>query len=167
MAALILSFGKKWRIAALLIVIAIVVNWWGECIPFRLWPICEKAGTKRINVLTFNINTARGNIDQKANKLIDIIEKYSPDVIYFSELSTPKRLSLDRFLKKDYPYFLFGHYHGFYSKYPLVEKMLSVKEAALNGNVIKCQTVIEEDTIAFRGCHLPSNGIGFVSAKQI
>lgn len=157
LAAFILLLCKKWRIGVLLIVLAIVVNWWSECIPFRLWPICEKAGFRSISVFAFNINTTSGYISEKVNKLVCIIEKNNPDVIYFSELSTPNRLFLDTSLSKDYPYTLFGHFHVFYSKYPLVERMMSGKEDILNGDVIKCQTIVGNDTIAFRGCHLASN----------
>ena len=31
--AIILSFGKKWKLVAVLLVLAAILNWWAECIP--------------------------------------------------------------------------------------------------------------------------------------
>lgn len=157
LAALILSLCKKWRIGALLLVLAIVVNWWSECIPFRLWPLCEKSGPRRICVLTFNISATKKKIGEKVEKLINIVGETSPDIIYLSELCEPNKSLIDTLFIKDYPYTLYELYHGYYCKYPLSEREMSRKDNAPKGDVITCQTVLGNDTIVLWGCHLPSN----------
>lgn len=156
-AALILSFCKKWRIGTLIIVFSVIVNWWCECIPFRLWPQCENAGPRSISVLTFNINGTKENIDERSEKLVKLIRKNSSDIIYISELGVNKKPFLDSLLTKDYIYTLFGNSHGFYSKYPLLKGKISGKDDFVTIDVVKCLSVVGEDTITLWGCHFASN----------
>lgn len=73
--ALVLSFYKKWRYVVSLMVFAIIVNWWSECIPFRLWPVCQNTVSRSISVLTFNISTTKEKKDEKAEMLAILIGK--------------------------------------------------------------------------------------------
>ena len=156
-ATFILLFCKKWRVAVLLIVLSIVVNWWSECIPFRLWPLCEKSGYRSIKVLTFNISSTKVDISKKAEKLANLIGKKSPDIIYVSELSETNKPLLDLMLVNIYPYTIYTYSHGFYSKYPLPERITLEDDNIKKGRVVKCLVVKGTDTLVFYGCHLASN----------
>ena len=51
--AIILSFGKKWKLVAVLLVLAAILNWWAECIPLRLWQINENGNDRTVKVMSF------------------------------------------------------------------------------------------------------------------
>ncbi len=156
-AALILLFLNKWRFVALLLVFAIIVNWWSECFPFRLWPICEKTAPCSISVLTFNICSTKEKIGKKAEKLADLIRVDSPDIIFISEIRKHNKRLLDSLLAIDYPYTLNYRSHGLYCKHPLSERMTIEAGNVKDGGVIKCMVFKGTDTIIVYGCHLPSN----------
>lgn len=165
-AAIILSFWKKWRIVVFLFVLAIVVNLWSECIPFRISPLCEKTSSRCIRVLTFNIKDSKERKGDKAEKLANLIGKKSLDIVYISELNKYNKRLLDTLLAKDYPYTLYNSLHGFYSKYPLSERIALDEDNIKKGRIIKCVVVKETDTIALYGCHLASNNYS-VDSKYI
>lgn len=156
-ATFILLFCKKWRVAVLLIVLLVVVNWWSECIPFRLWPLCEKSGSRSIKVLTFNICSTKVDISKKAEKLVKIIVDNSPDIIYVAEINKHNKRLLDTLLINYFPYTYCCYSHGFYSKYPLPERITLEGDHIKKGRVVKCLVVKGTDTLVFYGCHLASN----------
>ncbi len=155
--AIILSFWKKWRFSALLIVVAVIVNWWSECIPFRLWSISEKSGPRNIRVLTLNFSGTKKKTGEEIEKLVNIVGETLPDVIYISEFCEPNKSLIDKYFIKEYPYTHYELFHGYYSKYPLIERKMPRIDITPKGDVITCQTVIGKYTLAFWGCHLPSN----------
>lgn len=164
--ALVSSFYKKWRYVVSLMVFAIIVNWWSECIPFRLWPVCQNTVSRSISVLTFNISTTKEKKAEKAEMLAILIGKKSPDIIYVSELSKSSKRSLDTLLVKDYPYSLYHDSHGFYSKYPLSERVMSEGENINKGRVIKALVVKGGYSLTLYGCHLTSNNYS-IDSKYI
>jgi len=56
MVAIPFAWKKKWIVAIVLIVFAVVLNWWAECIPFRIWPLNDKGKGNTIKVMSFNID---------------------------------------------------------------------------------------------------------------
>lgn len=155
--AIILTFCKKWRIVALLVVLAIAVNWWSECIPLRLWNICKKTAPRSISVMAFNISGTKQNIDEKVEKLVKIIVDNSPDIIYVAEINKHNKRLLDTLLINYFPYTYCCYSHGFYSKYPLSKVIILEENNIREKGVLKCLAVNGTDTIALYGCHLPSN----------
>ena len=165
-AAFILSFCKKWRLAVLFVVLSILLNWWSQCFPFRLWPLCEKTGPRSVRVMTFNIRNTKEKNGEKAEKLALLIGKNSPDIVCISELSKSNKRLLDTLLTKDYPYTLYYRSHGFYSIYPLSGKIALEEDSIKKGRVIKCLVVKTTDTLTLYGCHLASNNYS-VDSKYI
>ena len=155
--ASVLIFCKKWRTGIFLYILTIVVNWWGECIPFRLWPMHEKESPYNVRVLTFNIGSSRKNISDKIDKLTDLIRNNKPDIIYITELGNSIKPLLDTSLAKDYAYSIYADSHEFYSKYPLSERIALGLNENEEINVLKCLVVKGKDTITLYGCHLSSN----------
>ena len=157
--AIILSFWKKWKAVVPLIVLAFILNWWTECIPFRLWPFNEVDGDKSIKVMGFNIDDSKGDFCTKAPKLAQLIIKYAPDIIFVSEISDANKPLLDSLMTKEYPYSTYSvnYWHCFYSKYPLTEwgKMKDVDSTEVG--VYHCKTAIGKDTLVVYGCHFASN----------
>lgn len=79
----ILSFWKKWKTIAVLLGLAAILNWWAECIPFRIWPLYESGGDRTIEVMSFNIDGTKEDFYIKAPKLAQQIIRYAPDIIFF------------------------------------------------------------------------------------
>lgn len=155
--ASVLMFYKKWRVGIFFLILAIIVNWWGECIPFRLWPLREEDNSSDVRVLTFNIRSSEENVGAKIDKLEELVRKNSPDIIYITELSKSVKPLLDSLFVNNYPYSIYNESHEFYSKYSLSEKITFGVNEKNERNVFKCLVVRGEDTITLYGCHLTSN----------
>jgi endonuclease/exonuclease/phosphatase (EEP) superfamily protein YafD len=138
-----------------------VINWWAECIPFRLWLVSNNIDGDVIKIMSFNIDGSTGEIHTKAPRIASLIESYSPDVVFITEFSEEDRLALDTLLAKKYIYSTLnkkGRFNYFYSKYPLFDDN-RLRDSLTNKriNIYSCKTIIKKDTIVLYGCHLPSN----------
>ena len=78
---------KKWRVALLLISIMLAVNWWSECIPFRICILKDSNNSNRLSIMCFNIDGSDGDIDEKAKNVREFIKHYSPDIVFIAEFN--------------------------------------------------------------------------------
>ena len=157
--AIILSFWKKWKVVVPLLVLVLILNWWAECIPFRLWPLNDRGGEKDLTVMSFNIDGTKEDFCSKAPKLTQLIKKYAPDIIFVAEVGDANRPVLDSLMTEEYPYSAVpvGYRHCFYSKYPLPEWKQIEREDVWDLGVYQCKAVIGKDTLMLYGCHFSSN----------
>ncbi len=149
---------KKWLVALILLFVCLGVNWYYECIPFRLWSISEKSEKKSLKLMTFNIDGANKDIIERAEEIIEIINDKDPDVIFLAEFYEDDLNVLDTLLSKTFSYStcVGGYFHYFYSKYPL-GVMTKLKSSGNGSGVFKCKVAMFNDSITLYGCHLASN----------
>lgn len=156
----------KKRIAACIsLLLAICLNWWAECIPFRLWPVNGAGDGQTIKVMSFNISGTSADIHPKVSTLVSLIKRYDPDLIFIAEISNKNKPVLDSLMQPTYSYTAFTtHYaHCFYSKREVQEWRKLKDENAEHLGVYICMLPVDGDTIAFYGCHFASNNY---NAKQ-
>ena len=157
--AIILSFGKKWKLVAVLLVLAAILNWWAECIPLRFWQINENGNDRTIKVMSFNIDGTKEDFMIKAPQLARQIINYAPDIIFVAELCEKNKPYLDTLLLNDYPYInsSVDCWNCFYSKYPLTDWEIIEDDEGKGGGTYKSKVGLEKDTLVLYGCHLASN----------
>jgi endonuclease/exonuclease/phosphatase (EEP) superfamily protein YafD len=157
--AIILSFGKKWKLVAVLLVLAAILNWWAECIPLRLWQINENGNDRTIKVMSFNIDGTKEDFRIKAPQLARQIINYAPDIIFIAELCEKNKPYLDTLLLNDYPYInsSVDCWNCFYSKYPLTDWEIIEDDEGKGVGTYKSKVGLGKDTLVLYGCHLASN----------
>lgn len=152
---------KKWKVVIILFLVTLCLNWWTECIPFRLWSLSGKGSGRCTTVMSFNIDGSSGDIKKKAPRIVSLIDRYSPDVVFIAEYCEDCIPALDTLLAKTYPYSTLCkrvYFHYFYSKYPLVEEKRFRDSASQKSiDIYSCQVNLHGDKVALYGCHLPSN----------
>ena len=156
--SLVLLLYKKWFTALLLLIICISLNWYFECIPFRLWALRDQQVKRSLKVMSFNINGTDKDIINRADRIVKIINEKNPDIVFLAEFYEDDLNVLDTLLRKSFPYStcVGGFFHYFYSKYPL--GLMSKLNSCANGSgVFKCKVSIYNDSITLYGCHLASN----------
>ena len=160
-AAIVCLLKKKWKVSSALLIGALCLNWWSECVSIHLWPISDDNGGNCIKVMSFNIDGSTGDIKKKAPRIVSLIEKYSPDVVFIAEYCENNIPDLDTLLTKAYLYNTLckkGYFHYFYSNYPLIEDMrLRDGDSQKGINIYTCKLMKDGDTVSLYGCHLPSN----------
>ena len=156
--SVILLLLRKWIAGLLLLVICIGLNCYFECIPFRLGPISEQPVSCPLKVMSFNIDGAETNITERAERIVEIINKNNPDIVFLAEFYEDDLNVLDTLLSKTFSYSTCtgGYFHYFYSKYPL--GVMTKRECGGNGSgAFRCRVAYEKDSITFYGCHFASN----------
>ena len=157
-----IGFGlkKKWKATLILITALLAINWWCECVPFRLSLLHEKDNAYRLSVMNFNIDGSMNKISVKAEGLVNIINSYNPDIVFVIEFSELYPGALDSLLKRNYPYTIYKNHiynsHYFYSKYPI----LSHKKLSQEGerhSFFNGVFHVNGSLISIYGCHFPSN----------
>ena len=159
-AAIVCLIKKKWKVALLSVVLTLVLNWWGECIPQRLFRIQPSQCSVTISVMCFNIGGSEFYTINDARQVYLLINKCNPDVVFISEFANKHSDFLDSLLKTDYRYTtspnsMCNHY--FYSRYPLFNYRRLVGNLEYLPGVFVCNIAKGEDTITVFGCHLASN----------
>ena len=156
-------FRKKWRLSLGLLIIALVVNWWGECVPIRLFD--AGIGNKRegLRVICYNIDGATGDPQDKASSIATFLHDHSADVVFIAEFNEQYPQSLDSSLSKEYgfstyPDSLFFQY--FYGEQPFFNSRRLKNSKGEWIGVYACSTLFMKDTIDLYGCHLASNNYG-------
>lgn len=158
--AIVCLLKKKWKVALLLVGVALALNWWSECIPLRLCPLKTRIESNSLKVMTFNINGANDDFSDRAEAICRIIKESAPDVIFVAEYPEQNPLLLDSMLRDVFPYrssksFKWMHY--FYSKYPMTQQRRLRDKDNYEIGAYVCSVFIGKDTIELCGCHLSSN----------
>ena len=159
-AAIVCMIKKKWKVALLLVGVTLALNWWCECIPYRLFRTQQSLCSKAISVMCFNINGSDYYTYENAEQVYLLIKKCNPDVVFISEFANNYSNCLDSLLKIDYQYTTYPNSmcnHYFYSIYPLVNYRRLVGDKEYSPGVFVSDVAKGMDTITILGCHLASN----------
>jgi len=158
---------KKWKVALLMAGVILLLNWWYECIPLRLWSLSDSGiGVK---IICFNIDGATGDAFEKAHNVREILKKYSPDIVFIAEFNEWTPDTMDSLLCRDYKYTTYPDsmfFQYFYSNYPVFNSRRLKDSDGKDVGVYACSTVIQGDTIDLYGCHLASNNYNERSERQ-
>lgn len=156
--SVVFALFKKRLVSLILLIVCLGVNWYFECIPFRLWSINEQPEKRSLKIMSFNIDGASKDIIERVEDIIKIINDKDPDVIFLAEFYEDDLNVLDALLSKTFSYStcVGGHFHYFYSKYPL-GVMTKLKNSGNGSGVFKCKVAMFNDSITLYGCHLASN----------
>lgn len=150
---------KKIILGALFIVLCIFVNWWSECIAFRVWPTIKPHKERCFSVLTFNIDGASIDFGNRASSIVELIKAINPDVMFLAEYGDNKKAYLDSLLSISFPFTTLANCgnHYFYSKYPVEKQRFVQGREDDNIGIYMTRVFIENDTINLYGCHFASN----------
>lgn len=165
---------RWWRTAGILVLTALLLNWWGHVVPINCLATQSSDGVQnRIKVLAWNIEA--GEYDSiKIESLCKIILEQDADLVFLAEDFYACCDKIGARLKPLYPYTSHDHCndsHYFYSKYPLKHWRWIAKDVDIRSVIIK--SCVEKDgvDIDLYGCHLSSNnyvsGISPMHANQI
>lgn len=163
---------RRWfRTAGLLVLLALLLNWWGHVVPLNCFA-SQGSDTvqNRIKVLTWNIHAAEYD-SIKIETLCNMVLEQDADVVFLAEDFYACCDYIDARLKPRYPYTSHDHCndsHYFYSKYPLKHWRWIARDIDSRSVIIK--SCVEKDGIEIDlfGCHLSSNNYGEGSyAKKI
>ena len=153
-----LLFKKKWITSVIILGIIVVLNYWAECIPFRLHSICDKCDNC-LKLMTFNINGASDDINKRVVGIVDLIKCIDPDVVFLAEYGENSNHLLDSMLTNFYPYTTLTKYGAqyFFSKYPLESQrqLLGLKGEDTGTYITKVN--IGDNSLCLFGCHFASN----------
>lgn len=138
---------KKARWMGLVLIVgALGVNWYTECIPLR-WSVGEKDDRLRegekgnFKILTYNIFTASEyftSVRENPIELSEFLKAQGADVIVFEEYYGDRCIALRKLLEDVYPYMEYQRFHcsqAVYSKYPLSnwnEMVVNLEDNALD-----------------------------------
>lgn len=158
LATIVCLIWKKWKIVFLLFGLLLAFNWWGKCIPFRLYNVSSVA--RSVKIISFNIDGATGDSIYKAQAVRSMLKQYSPDIVFLVEFNEWAPYTIDSLLREDYKYTTYPDnmfFHYFYGNYPFINsRRLMSKNGDLIG-VYACSTIIQGDTVDLYGCHWASN----------
>ena len=156
---ILLLFKKKWGIAIIFSLLIFTLNWWGECIPLRLYKKTPSYN-KNLRVLSFNIEGTVGDYYKKESGILKLVRQHSPDIVFLAEYNEQYANSMDSLLRKEYAYSTFPDrllFQYFYGRYPFINNRRLKGEDGNYLGVYACSVVIQKDTIDLYGCHLASN----------
>ena len=166
--AVVLACFKRWKWAVGVLVVAFIVNWYGEV--FALHPLggCSSETGERLTVMTFNIHAPSDNFDKRIAGIAELIREENPDVVFLCEIFTPYKHydeQLDSILKRTFPY---STYEGqtqwgnaFYSKHSI--ESVQVLSIPIGKCLPLASISIKGKSATLLGCHLSSNN--YVDAK--
>ena len=151
---------KKWGVAIFLIIITIAVNWWSECIPFRLWHKQNPCDDNCLHIISWNIDGSTGDTLEKARNIKAFLHENPADIVFVAEFNEQDPRALDSLLRTEYacttyPDSLFFQY--FYGNTPFFNSRRLKNNRGEWIGVYACSTVYQGDTIDLYGCHLASN----------
>lgn len=152
---------KRWLYACAIFLSIVIINRLCESFTYGRLFISSLKGSKAIKVMSFNINGS-DNIGIEAYKIIEIIKRQNPDLVFLAEFPDHQNevLVLDSLLSSHFKYKTYqrqGYGHYFYGKYPLINNNRLKDDAGNPIGVYECKICIDNDTIALFGCHLASN----------
>lgn len=156
--AIIFFLRKKWMLCLGVSFVALFLNNRFECLPVKISYQSQHGSEKIIKVLSFNINGSSDGLETRVPKIVDLISKQEPDVLFLAEYPDDNGEVLDTLLRKYFVYSTCGGRcaHYFYSKYPISEQ-IRLNDGNENIGVYKCLINLNGDSISLYGCHFASN----------
>ena len=159
--AIVFSLKKRFLVCGIVIVMALALNWYSECVALNVFGQDKDGRGKALRVLTWNINTDYTDSKEKLQKIADVIFVEDPDVVFVAEVMWMAADTLTQIMDEKYPYttivrkeWNMGHY--IYSKYPLGEHRF-INSHNGNGFVLNTNVALGDDSLNLYGCHLASN----------
>lgn len=163
LAAVGFAVRRWWRTAGILVLTALLLNWWGHVVPINcLATQSSDAVHNRIKVLVWNIEAAEYD-SVKIESLCKIILEQDADLVFLAEDFYACCDQIDARLKPLYPYTSHDHCndsHYFYSKYILKQWQWIAKDVDSRSVIIKSCVEIDGVDMDLYGCHLSSNNYG-------
>ena len=152
---IILLIKKKWLWSTILVILIAILNSWSDCFCFGF----KNSNSGDFKILSFNVNGEGVYEENKAQRIVQIIEKENPDFLFLTELFNPFCDSLGHCLNLLYPYDTkkkMGH-NVVYSKYPI--SGIRYFDRIFDGSsyVVECSITIKGRELTIYGCHLSSN----------
>lgn len=150
----VLLFKKKWIVAGDLAIVIVVLNSWNNCFCFGF----KNTFSGDLKVLSFNVNSGGVYDVDKANAVLSIIQKESPDVIFLTENFSPLCDSLHERLHTVYPYDTRRLNHNvIYSRFPLSNPLIFQMINRGTSYMVECDADVNGKEVKLFGCHLSSN----------
>lgn len=149
---------RKWKIVFSLLIICIFLNLWAECFPIKTFSLINSYSSPKVRVMCFNIKGTSPDMPKKAVEITKLINSYSPDIVFVSEIKGRYKPQFDSLLYDKFPYTTFtrGESNCFYSKFQLNGWRKLGKDNDRIG-AYACTIGINNDSIVVIGCHLTSN----------
>lgn len=163
----LLMFRRR-KVAAGLLVLAVVWNWCFEVIPLKIIQMVHEDQGDELKVMSFNCNLSPKNSDtaEKRAGVITLIREQHADVVFLTENYIVRRDSLWLEIQDDYPYCSKDNNsvgNRMYSKYPIVCDTL-LKDKVMAYGITCCQIEVRPSAssgtskrLAVIGVHLSSN----------
>lgn len=155
---IILLFTKKRKYSTVTLLSIVILNFWSESIPPRLWSINKVSTRQGVSLLCFNIDGNKDDAGKRMPEVAELLLSIDSDVVFLSEFSEVDRNILDECLTEVYPFstYIWNLGHCFYSKYPLSPQQILVGNDGVVG-IYSTSLAIGNDTVFLYGCHLASN----------
>lgn len=150
----ILFLKKKWIAAGVLAVVVVWLNCWSDCYCIGF----KNTFMGDLKVLSFNVNGLGVYDKVKANAIIGIINKESPDIVFLTENLSPLCDSLHEKLHTKYPYDTRRMNNNvIYSRCPLSKSLIFQMVNRGTSYMVKCDAEVNGKMVTLFGCHLSSN----------
>lgn len=151
-------YRKKWRIAVVLLFVAVLLNEFGQIVSIH-FPFINDYN--HIKVMTFNVNSSGLLFDDRSDEILNLIEIEDPDFLYLAELAE-KGDSVHFCLLQKYAYtnqplvFFDDHLEPIYSKWPFDTAEVLTLPYGFH-SIVRIQINRLDDTLSVYCCHLSSN----------
>jgi hypothetical protein len=155
---IIFLLNKKWVVALLLVVVALTLNTWSECIPYSLSKL--SGASNCVKIISFNIDGSTGDTLIKAQNVRNFLYPYSADIVFVAEFNEQYPHSLDSLLHIEYAYSTFPDslfFQYFYGRFPFINSRRLKSDDGEWIGVYACSAIIKGDTLDLYGCHWASN----------
>lgn len=156
----VLLLRKKWKPSLFFAAVFIVVNWWAECIPFRLFETSAASRVGALRIISFNIDGSDGDPLEKARNIRAYLRKFPHDIVFIAEFNEQYPKSLDSLLNQDYKYTTYPNhlfFQYFFGQHPFLNSRRLISPNGEELGVYACSMVFQNDTIDLYGCHWASN----------
>lgn len=155
----LISFSRrKWGVGLVLLVIAILINNYGEIIGLHF---CASKSNHTIKLMAYNVHSSDISYDGNKKRILELIEQEYPDFVYLSELETAGD-SVHSCLTNTYPFTNIPsdgsseYIEPVYSRWPIdTVEVLSLPH--FYHSIYRVQITRGNDTISVYCCHLSSN----------
>ena len=156
--SLIAFFRKKWGIGIVLLIMAIVINSFGEIVG---WHLSGYKNESTIKLMAFNVHSSDMSYGRNKQRILELIEEENPDFVYLSELETAGD-SVHSCLIKTYPFTNIpsveysNHIEPVYSRWP-IDTVETLSLPHFYHSIYRVRINQGKDTVSVYCCHLSSN----------